>query len=137
MKFMCTWEISSCTTFSSTSAIAPSSPTASVQLFFVEAWLYVEKHTGECLTSQEQTTGDSSCHEIGLCLTDECTALDKPLHGWIGSDHLHLVRGTPVHRSMTVVKICAFACDKVPPSHAFCARLLEPAIPNFCAQLFV
>ena len=31
----------------------------------------------------------------------------------------------------------AFACDRVPPSHAFFAQLLEPAIPNFCAQLFV
>ena len=31
----------------------------------------------------------------------------------------------------------AFACDRVRPSHAFFARLLEPAIPNFCAQLFV
>ena len=50
---------------------------------------------------------------------------------------LHLVRGTPVHRSMTVVEICAFACDRVRPSHAFFAPLLEPAIPNFCAQLFV
>ena len=49
--------------------------------------------------------GDSCCHEIGLCLTDECTALDKPLHGWIESDPLHLVRGTRVHRSMTAVKI--------------------------------
>ena len=32
---------------------------------------------------------------------------------------------------------CAFACDKVPPSHAFFAPLLEPATPNFCAQLRV
>ena len=40
-----------------------------------------------------------------MSLTDECTALDKPLHGWIESHLLHLVRGTRVHRSMTVVKI--------------------------------
>ena len=30
-----------------------------------------------------------------------------------------------------------FACDRVRPSHAFFAPLLEPAIPNFCARLFV
>ena len=83
---MYTWEISSCKTFSSTSAIAPSSPTASVLLFFVEAWLYVEKHTGECPASHGQTTGDSCCHEIGTSLIDECTAVDKPLHGWTESD---------------------------------------------------
>ena len=32
---------------------------------------------------------------------------------------------------------CAFACDKVRPSHAFFAPLLEQTIPNFCARLFV
>ena len=96
-----------------------------------------EKHTGECLASHGQTTGDSCCHEIGLCLTDECTVLDKPLHGWIESDPLHWVRGTRVHRSMTVVKIVqllATGFRQVTPSSP---RLLEPAIPNFCAQLFV
>ena len=30
--------------------------------------------------------GDSCCHEIGMSLTDERRALDKPLHGWIESD---------------------------------------------------
>ena len=49
--------------------------------------------------------GDSCCHEIGMSLTDECTMLGKPLHGWIGTPLLHLVRGTPVRRSVTVVKI--------------------------------
>ena len=29
---------------------------------------------------------DSCCHELGMSLIDECTALDKPLHGWIESD---------------------------------------------------
>ena len=67
--------------------------------------------------------GDSCCHEIGLCLTDECTALDKPLHGWIESDLLHLVRGTRVHRSMTVVKIVhllATRFGQVTPSSLRC-----------------
>ena len=54
--------------------------------------------------------------------TDECTTLNKSLPGWTKND---------------LRKICAFACDKVPPRHAFFARLLEPAFPNFCAQLFV
>ena len=30
--------------------------------------------------------GDSCSHEIGMSLNDECTVLDKPLHGWIESD---------------------------------------------------
>ena len=38
---------------------------------------------------------------------------------------------------MTVVEICAFACDRVRPSHAFFAPSMKPAIPNFCTQLFV
>ena len=121
--FMYTWEISSCTTFSSTSAIAPSSPTASVLLFFVEAGLIVEKRTGECSASQGQTTGDSCCHQFGMSLTDECTALDKPLHGCIESDLLQLVRGTLVHRLTTVVKnvhLLATVFGQVTPSSPRC-----------------
>ena len=60
---------------------------------------------------------------VGMSLIDECTALDKPLHGWIESDLLHLVRGTPVHRSMTVVKIVhllATVFGQVTPSSLRC-----------------
>ena len=137
VRFMWAWEISSCTTFSSTPAIAPSSPTASVLLFFVEAWLYVEKHTGESPTSHGQTTGDSSCHEIGMSLIDECTALDKPLHGWIESDLFALGSRHTRPSIDDRGENCAFACDTVRPCHAFFAPLLEPAVPNFCAQLSV
>ena len=80
---------------------------------------------------------DSSCHEIGTSLIDECTAVDKPLHGWIESD---IFAFGSKHTRPSVDDRggnCAFACDKVRPGHAFFARLLEPAIPNFCAQLFV
>ena len=53
-------------------------------------------------SEQGVDNGDSCCHEIGMSLTDECSVLDKPHHGWIASDLLHLVRGTRVHRPMTV-----------------------------------
>ena len=137
VRFMYTWETSSCNTLSSTSAIAPSSPTASVLLFFIEAWLYVEKRTGECPASHGQTTGDSCCHKIGMSLIDECTAVDKPLHGWIESDIFALGSRHTRPSIDDRGENCACACDKVRPCHAFFAWLLEPAIPNFCAQLFV
>ena len=98
---------------------------------------YVEKHTAECPTSHGQTTGDSCCHEIGTSLIDECTAVDKPLHGWIESDLFALGSRHTRPSIDDRGENCAFACDKVRPSHAFFAPLLEPAIPNFCAQLFV
>ena len=81
--------------------------------------------------------GDSCCHEIGMSLTDERTALDKPRHGWIESD---LFAFGSRHTRPPIDDRggnCAFACDKVPPSHVVCAPLLEPATPNFCARLFV
>ena len=72
-----------------------------------------------------------------MSLIDECTVLDQPLRGWIESD-LFAFGSRHTHPSIDDRgEICAFACDKVRPSHAFFARLLEPAIPNFCAQLFV
>ena len=82
---MWAWEISSCTTCSSTSAIAPSSNRECATLLRC-GLAYFEKHTGECPMSHGQTTGDSCFHEIGMSLIDECTAVDKPLHGWIESD---------------------------------------------------
>ena len=81
--------------------------------------------------------GTRAVTRFGMSLTDECTALDKPLHGCIESDLLQLVRGTLVHRLTTVVKNVHLLATSVRPSHAFFAPLLEPAIPNFCAQLFV
>ena len=66
---------------------------------------------------------DSCCHQIGMSLIDECTVLEKPLHGWIESDLWHLVRGTRVHRSMTVVKIVhllATGFRQVTPSSPGC-----------------
>ena len=103
-------------------------PTASVPLFFIEAWLYVEKHTAECPASHWQTTGDSCCHEIGTSLIDECTAVDKPLHEWIESD---IFAFGSRHTRPSIDdrgENCAFACDKVRPSHAFFARLLRPHV---------
>ena len=81
--------------------------------------------------------GGSCCHEIGMSLTDERTALDKPLHGWIESDLFALGSRHTRPSIDDCGEKCAFACDRVSPSHAFFAPLLEPAIPTFCAQLFV
>ena len=67
---------------------------------------------------------DSCCHQIGMSLNDERTVLDMPLHGWIESVFfLHLVRSTPVHRSMTVVKmvhLLATGFGQVTPSSPGC-----------------
>ena len=76
----------------------------------------MEKHTGECPASHGQTTGDSCCHEIGTSLIDECTAVDKPLHGWIESDIFAFGSGHTRPSIDDRGENCAFACDKVRPT---------------------